>query len=193
MESKNTQKEYAWLGLRFLVLPLFLVAPFWLIKYTSAHCYTALLPTHNPLHPAEKVLTGVMQVNSNPHYYGWLLFAIFLTFMIVSFLQVGRKKYRLRFGRARQQLIVALLSVLVTLPFYIYLYGRSQNKYPPNWWCQESAKVGTNLLHGGLNTHAHVGLGIAPVLAIVITLVYLVAPLTALLVTRPSSKKLWQN
>lgn len=187
MEYK-VNKDNIWLGLRFVALPAILIPPFWLIKYTTEKCFTAMLPNGSRIHPGEKSLATVGQATSNPKYFGMLLSVLLIGFLLVSFLQVGSKKYRLRYVRAKQQLLVAVVSVMVTVPIYAFMHRWSQYQFPPNWSCGPDG-----MLHGSLNAHARFGLGLAPVAVVVMVVIYLLAPLMALLVTRPKSQKLWLN
>ena len=186
MNTNEIDKNKLWLGVRFIALPTVLLTPFWLVRYTTAKCYSAIVPLSDIPGDHRTTTAGVLQMASNPRYFGVLLWAIIVGFLVVSFLQVGSKKYRLRYLRAKQQLMVATASALVSGIAYAVLYKSSQWKYPPNWSCDAHY-----ILHGSLSDKAHIGLGLAPIVAIVITALYLFAPLTALIVTRPSSRKLW--
>ncbi len=186
MTTKEINKNTIWLGIRFVALPTVLLIPFWLVKYTTAKCYSAIVPLSDIPGDHRTTTAGIMQTASNPKYFGVLLWIIIIGFLVASFLQVGTKNYRSRYVRAKQQLMVATVSAALSGIVYAILYQSSQWKYPPSWSCDAH-----NMLHGSLSDRAHVGLGLAPIVAIIVIVLYLVAPLTALLVTRPNSRKLW--
>lgn len=181
-------KNNVWLGMRFAVLPALLIPPFWLTKYMTAKCFKSSVSTIHLVGPSQKVMETGLHSSSNPKYFGILLWTLLISFLIVSFLQIGPKKYRLRFDHAKQQIAVAVVSTCVTLPVYAYMNRWSQYRFPPNWSCGADG-----ILRGGLNAQARFGLGLAPIVAVVIVALYLSAPLTALLVTRPKSGKLWES
>lgn len=186
MTTGTINKDKLWLGIRFVALPTVLLTPFWLVKYTTARCYSAIVPYSDIPGDHRTTTAGILQTASNPKYFGVLLWVIIVGFLIASFLQVGTKKYRLRYLRAKQQLMVAAASAVLSGIAYAILYQSSQWKYPPNWSCNAHY-----MLHGSLSDKAHVGLGLAPIVAIVVIALYLIAPLTALVITRPGSRKLW--
>jgi hypothetical protein len=165
-------KEQAAVALRFIALPIAVLTPFWLVGSNAAICMPGGV--------------GVEVVDRFP-YLEFLIPVFTVGFLIASFIQIGRKKYRQRYKRALTHFKAAIISSLLTVMLYTMLYSVSQRAHSPVWSCGADGK-----LIGGVPDEALVGIGIGPVTVGVLVVVYLLAPLTMLLVTRPKSSKLWE-
>jgi hypothetical protein len=183
MTENISTKTKVWLALRFIALPMVLLLPFLLIKFSDANCFSSEL--FNGGHGSINIAVG-MKASTGPVIFEALSWLVIVVFLVLSFIQVGVKKYRLRFQYAKQQFLIALASAIVTTPLYIFMYTKSQLTYPPNWYCDSQLQ-----LHGGLSSHAQFGLGLTPVVAAIFVAIYLIAPLVALTIVGPKSRRFW--
>ena len=161
-----------WLGLRFLILPILVLAPFLLVTYTSASCMRI---GHT---------TVGAHLQGGPIWYSFTLWTVVIIFIVVSFLQTGSRKVRIRHRVARHQVVVAFTSVLITAPVYFLMRQHSQALHPPTWSCDSQGR-----LYGHIPSSAHFGIGLAPVVVIITTSVYLFVPLFTYLVTRSTRSR----
>lgn len=183
--NKTFKHEWRLVGLRFLALPIAILAPFWLISFTGAKCLHVVSSYVANGH--QTISLGELELRGNAVYLQLMLLALFTCFLLISFIRIGHKKYRLRYQLARTHFVAAACSAFVSVIAYVPLHNISQRKYPPTWSCDAN-----NVLSGGLSDKAHVGLGLDSITVTVMVFIYLLAPLTMLLVTRPKSQKLWE-
>jgi len=183
MTEDLSTKNKIWLALRFVALPMILLLPFFLMKFTGASCFGSEIFSGG--NGSTNVATG-LKASTGPVFFEVLSWLVIVVFLVLSFLQIGVKKYRLRLQYAKQQFLAALASIIITVPLYIFMYTKSQLMYPPSWYCDSQLH-----LHGSLSSQAQFGLGMAPVAAAIFVVIYLIAPLTTLLIAKPKGQRFW--
>lgn len=189
MKLPKPTTDAAWLAARFAVLPLVIVSSFYSGKQLAAHCISYLAPeiSRSSGQPTGKMVHATsLQIQGQPAFYGFLSVLFLVVFVVVTFLQLGGpRRYRLRQRFAKKQIIASLASIIITVPIYWVMYLHSQWRYFPHWSCSSSGQI-TGYSMGGV---AKFGLGIAPVLAILLMTVYVLAGCVPYLLLRNNNRR----
>lgn len=182
-----TVNARTWLAIRFAALPLVTIAPFFFVKDIGATCRNFLAPeysitTHRPT--GHLVQTGVLHIIGPPAFFGALFLLSILTFLAVSLVQMGPKRYHLRRQFLNQQAGVSIVSALATIPLYIVMYQNSQWKHVPNWSCGSDG-----ILRGTVPAGAHFGFGMAPIVFAIFAMVYILTALAPYTLLQNNKKR----
>ncbi len=160
-----------WLTLRFIAFPLATLVPFFVIRYTEAHCYSA---------PNE---TG-MSLGGTPIVFGIILWLVIGIFLVASFLQrKSEEKRQEQRSFIIRQLLVSIVSIAATIPVYLWMRQHSQNGNFPSWWCDSAGR-----LHGSV-PDTMFGIGITPSAVVLMALVFLAVPSIKYYMLRFSRKR----
>ena len=149
-----------WLIIRFLIFPALIVASFFGVRWSAAACWSPSANSYG------------LSITNGPGAYSALFWVGIVLFFGVLFMSLNNVSgYRTRKNFLRNQLILALSSIAITIPLYLWLHAHGQASFSPNWWCDSEGH-----LHGMQAPHTILGIGISPSTVVFFAVLYVLAP-----------------